>query len=275
MLKGVSKDTNTLQILKAHTDKRLSNTLKACRMFSVFHRKFENDVGHGGRSDHSTSLPLHTAPLVRSESNLAGMQFFRLLLSVNLSISACGLSARPPLLEEASPDGFSRLTKRTIDPEKIENYRQIQLRYMRSEYTRLHNPVMREQARKELRQIHQGTHFLQKAARQGQEREQELAKPRTPAVPAAAHFKLVFYVPTSHLAACKAAIFTAGAGCYPAGKYTECCWSTMGIGQFRAGDTANPHLGRVGEVAEEPEARVETLCTGEAVARRAVKALTT
>ena len=49
--------------------------------------------------------------------------------------------------------------------------------------------------------------------------------------------KSIFFVPKSALASCKAA----GTGRYPgAGKYTECCWTAMGTGQFRPGDTANP-----------------------------------
>jgi hypothetical protein len=91
---------------------------------------------------------------------------------------------------------------------------------------------------------------------------------------AATRFKLIFYVPTSALAACKAAIFAVGAGSYPGpGNYTECCWVTLGTGQFRPGDTANPHIGSVGDLEEVEEARVETLCIGDDVVKAAVKAL--
>ncbi len=94
------------------------------------------------------------------------------------------------------------------------------------------------------------------------------------AVSAAARFTLVFFVPSRALEACKAAIFAAGAGRYPGtGNYTECCWTAMGTGQFRPGDTANPHIGSVGAREEVQEARVETLCVGEDVARKAVEAL--
>ena len=93
-------------------------------------------------------------------------------------------------------------------------------------------------------------------------------------VSAAARFRLVFTVPLPALEACKAAIFAAGAGRYPGpGNYTECCWTTMGTGQFRPGDTANPHIGSVGALEKVEEARVETLCLGEDVARKAVEAL--
>lgn len=47
----------------------------------------------------------------------------------------------------------------------------------------------------------------------------------------------------------------------------------MGTGQFRPGDTANPNIGSIGVLEEVKEARVETLCVGENVARKAVDAL--
>ncbi|PHH84879.1 hypothetical protein CDD83_1230 [Cordyceps sp. RAO-2017] len=86
-------------------------------------------------------------------------------------------------------------------------------------------------------------------------------------------FRLVFNVPESHVAACKAAVFAAGAGRYPRGDYTECCWTAIGIGQFRPGDNANPHIGTVGEPEQVSEIRVETPCVGEDVVRKAVEAL--
>ncbi|KAK1767420.1 GTP cyclohydrolase 1 type 2/Nif3 [Phialemonium atrogriseum] len=93
---------------------------------------------------------------------------------------------------------------------------------------------------------------------------------------AIARFSLIFYAPPAAVQACKAAIFGAGAGRYPGtGNYTECCWSATGTGQFRPGDAANPHIGRPGELEETPEVRIETLCVGEDVARRAVAALKT
>jgi hypothetical protein len=89
----------------------------------------------------------------------------------------------------------------------------------------------------------------------------------------AVRYKLVYRVPTSALAATKAAIFSAGAGRYPGGQYTECAFTLIGKGQFRPGDQANPHIGKVGELEEVEEARVESLCIGEDVVRAAVKAL--
>ncbi|KAM7187625.1 GTP cyclohydrolase 1 type 2/Nif3 [Naviculisporaceae sp. PSN 640] len=90
----------------------------------------------------------------------------------------------------------------------------------------------------------------------------------------AARFRLVFNVPVPVLEACKTAIFAAGAGRYPGpGEYTECCWTVIGTGQFRPGASANPHIGKPGEVETVQEARVETLCVGEGVVRAVVKAL--
>ncbi|KAK8017213.1 hypothetical protein PG991_008289 [Apiospora marii] len=88
-------------------------------------------------------------------------------------------------------------------------------------------------------------------------------------------FKLVFFTPPSAAAACKRAIFAAGAGRYPGlGGYTECAWtSSLGTGQFRPGDAANPHIGAIGQLEEVEEARVETLCVGEDTVKKAVAAL--
>ncbi|KAJ0100747.1 hypothetical protein J7T55_004258 [Diaporthe amygdali] len=78
--------------------------------------------------------------------------------------------------------------------------------------------------------------------------------------PAAIRFRLIFRVPLSGAEACKKAIFAAGAGRYPGpGQYTECCFSSTGTGQFRPGDTANPHIGSVGKIEEVSEMRIETV----------------
>ncbi|KAF4124538.1 ngg1p interacting factor 3 protein, nif3 [Geosmithia morbida] len=89
-----------------------------------------------------------------------------------------------------------------------------------------------------------------------------------------ARFTLTFYAPPASVAACKTAVFAAGAGRYPgSGGYTECCWSALGTGQFRPGEGANPYIGSRGVAEETPEVRVETLCLGRDTARKAVDAL--
>ena len=56
-------------------------------------------------------------------------------------------------------------------------------------------------------------------------------------------FKLIFFVPVTAAQACKNAIFKARAGAFPGpGGYTECAFTTKGIGQFRPGSSANPNV---------------------------------
>ncbi|KAL4780660.1 GTP cyclohydrolase 1 type 2/Nif3 [Aspergillus varians] len=87
-------------------------------------------------------------------------------------------------------------------------------------------------------------------------------------------FQLIFHVPPAFLDPVKRAIFAAGAGRYPGqGDYTECCWIATGTGQFRPGASANPVIGKVGDLETLEEVRVETVCVGEDVARKAVEAL--
>ncbi|KAG9192011.1 hypothetical protein G6011_10745 [Alternaria panax] len=87
-------------------------------------------------------------------------------------------------------------------------------------------------------------------------------------------FKLVFFVPPSAVDACKTAIFGAGAGRFPGpAGYTECCFTSRGTGQFRPGDAANPHTGKVGDLEQVDECRVEAICMGRDTAVNAVEAL--
>jgi hypothetical protein len=88
---------------------------------------------------------------------------------------------------------------------------------------------------------------------------------------ATARFRLIFRVPTSAAAACKAAVFAVGAG--RQGNYSECCFTTVGTGEFRPTDGANPAIGKVGALEEVEELCVETLCVGEETTRKAVAAL--
>ncbi|KAF2972279.1 GTP cyclohydrolase 1 type 2/Nif3 [Xylaria digitata] len=87
-------------------------------------------------------------------------------------------------------------------------------------------------------------------------------------------FRLVFHVPPSAAAACKSAIFAAGAG--RQGNYSECAFTTVvGQGQFRPTEGANPAIGKVGDLEYVDEVCVETLCVGEETTRKAVAALKT
>ena len=86
-------------------------------------------------------------------------------------------------------------------------------------------------------------------------------------------YTLVFYVPHSSLQACKEVIFTAGAGAYPGGKYTNACFQSPGKGQFIPNAGAIPHIGTVGRAEEVEELRVETLCIGRGVVEKSVAEL--
>lgn len=74
-------------------------------------------------------------------------------------------------------------------------------------------------------------------------------------------FKIVYYVPDSHLEATKQALFASGAGTL--GNYDCCAWQVRGEGQFRALTGASPFIGHLGEVEKVPEYRVELVCSAE------------
>ena len=86
-------------------------------------------------------------------------------------------------------------------------------------------------------------------------------------------YKLIFFVPHSHAEACKDAIFETGAGSFPGGLYTRCCFQTSGTGQFLPGQGANPNIGAVGNVESVEELKVEIMCLGRSVMKAAVEAL--
>lgn len=70
-------------------------------------------------------------------------------------------------------------------------------------------------------------------------------------------FKLIYYVPESHLESSKQAIFSAGAG--GIGNYEHCAWQVLGMGQFKPVKGANPFIGELNELEQVPEWRVETI----------------
>ena len=83
-------------------------------------------------------------------------------------------------------------------------------------------------------------------------------------------YKLVFFVPQSHVEDVKAAVFAAGGG--KMGDYQECCWQVAGSGQFRPSAAANPFIGNAGELEQVDEYRVEMVCADDQI-RAAVAAL--
>lgn len=84
-------------------------------------------------------------------------------------------------------------------------------------------------------------------------------------------YKLVFYVPESHLESVKEKVFASGAG--KIGAYDSCCWQVLGQGQFRPLSGAKPFIGATaGKLETVPEFRVELVCEDE-MTRAAVLAL--
>ncbi len=76
-------------------------------------------------------------------------------------------------------------------------------------------------------------------------------------------YKLCVYIPESHLEQVKQALFAAGAG--RIGDYDSCCFQLKGTGQFRPLAGSQPFIGRVGEVEQVVEYRVEMVCADELV----------
>ncbi|MCU1719591.1 YqfO family protein [Pseudomonas sp. 5P_3.1_Bac2] len=68
-------------------------------------------------------------------------------------------------------------------------------------------------------------------------------------------FKLCFYVPPSHLEVVKQALFAAGAG--QIGNYAQCCWQTLGQGQFRPLPGSQAFIGEQGQLEQLAEWKVE------------------
>lgn len=75
--------------------------------------------------------------------------------------------------------------------------------------------------------------------------------------PQAGQWKLVTFVPESHLAAVRDAVCAAGAG--EIGDYVWCSFSSPGTGTFLPGASAQPFSGRRGALSEEAERRFEVL----------------
>jgi hypothetical protein len=74
-------------------------------------------------------------------------------------------------------------------------------------------------------------------------------------------YKLVWFVPPSHLEATREAVFGAGAG--RIGDYVRCSWATLGEGTFFGGEGTDPTVGEAGRDEAVREARVETVVPAE------------
>ncbi len=73
--------------------------------------------------------------------------------------------------------------------------------------------------------------------------------------------KLITFVPPSELDKVRNALFTAGAG--NIGNYTECSFSSSGVGTFKAKEAAHPVVGKLGEKVTTEELKVEFIFPNE------------
>jgi dinuclear metal center YbgI/SA1388 family protein len=69
--------------------------------------------------------------------------------------------------------------------------------------------------------------------------------------------KLFTFVPAEHADKIRNAIFAAGGG--QISNYSECSFSTKGQGTFKAGQTTNPFVGKIGERHTEEEIKIEVI----------------
>ena len=68
-------------------------------------------------------------------------------------------------------------------------------------------------------------------------------------------YKLLFFVPDSHLEVVKEAIFAVKGG--EIGNYSHCAWQVLGEGQFKPLPGSNPYSGEVDQLKRVSEWRVE------------------
>lgn len=83
-------------------------------------------------------------------------------------------------------------------------------------------------------------------------------------------YKLSFFVPTQSKEEVKTALFDIGVGKYK--NYDSCSFETLGTGQFRPINEANPHIGSLGNVERVEEYKIEMICD-DSLIKDAVKTL--
>ena len=83
-------------------------------------------------------------------------------------------------------------------------------------------------------------------------------------------YKLNFFVPTENKEAVKQALFDIGVGKYEV--YDMCAFESIGTGQFRPLDKANPHIGKNNILEYVEEYKVEMVCE-DSIIKKAVETL--
>lgn len=84
-------------------------------------------------------------------------------------------------------------------------------------------------------------------------------------------FKLIVNVPLSHTDAVRQALGDAGAG--KMGDYSHCSFSYRGTGRFKAGQNADPYIGKPGEFTAVEEERIEVSYIPEAILTDVIAAM--
>jgi hypothetical protein len=77
------------------------------------------------------------------------------------------------------------------------------------------------------------------------------------------NYKVVVTVPEKEAASLRKAIGNAGGG--KIGNYTHCSFSIKGTGRFLPVDGASPTIGKIGNLEEVTEERIEITCDSESV----------
>jgi hypothetical protein len=70
--------------------------------------------------------------------------------------------------------------------------------------------------------------------------------------------KIVVFVPITHTDAVRKVMGDMGAGII--GNYSHCSFSSKGLGRFKPSEKANPFIGKVGQLEEVEEERIEIIC---------------
>lgn len=70
--------------------------------------------------------------------------------------------------------------------------------------------------------------------------------------------KMIVYVPSEDAERMRGVLGEAGAG--KIGKYSYASFSSRGIGRFKPGKGASPHIGVIGKLEEVEEERIEVVC---------------
>lgn len=86
-------------------------------------------------------------------------------------------------------------------------------------------------------------------------------------------YKIFVTVPETHTQILIDSMAQAGAG--KIGNYTHCAFITKGIGNYLPVEGAKPYIGKIGEMSQEAEAKIEMVCPKDKLAAvvKAIKSI--